>query len=135
MQVLKPPDVRPLWRRHQVQAARDPPRFGQAHLVTVNAMYVVVFLLSPEFSLTNVASAIDTLRVANSMLEKPHYRWLLATDTQKQVPSSSGLALTADVSFQELEDFDLLLVCGSFKPHKYVNAQTQRRLRRFARYG
>jgi AraC family carnitine catabolism transcriptional activator len=98
-------------------------------------MYVVVFLLTPEFSLTNVASAIDTLRVANSLLEKPHYRWVLATDTQSQVPSSSGLSLTADMTFQEVADFDLLLVCGSFKPHKYLNAETQKRLRRLARHG
>lgn len=98
-------------------------------------MYVVVFLLTPEFSLTNVASAIDTLRVANSLLEKPHYRWLLATDTQSQVPSSSGLSLAADMTFQEVEDFDLLLVCGSFKPHKYLNVETQKRLRRLARHG
>ena len=98
-------------------------------------MYTVVFLLTPEFSLTNVASAVDTLRVANSLLATPRYRWLLATDTERQVPSSSGLSLTADLTLQELGDFDLLLVCGSFKPHKYVNAETLKRLRRLARHG
>jgi AraC family transcriptional regulator, glycine betaine-responsive activator len=103
---------------------------------TVTAsMYVVAFLLTPEFSLTNVACAIDALRVANSLLEKPHYRWMLVTDTETQVPSSSGLSLAADLRIDKLADFDLLLVCGSFKPHKHVKPETQKRLRRFARYG
>lgn len=98
-------------------------------------MYVVAFLLTPEFSLTNVACAIDTLRVANSLLEKPHYKWVLVTDTQDLVPSSSGLSLTADVRIEALAEFDLLLVCGSFKPHKYAKLETQRRLRLLARHG
>jgi AraC family carnitine catabolism transcriptional activator len=98
-------------------------------------MYVVAFLLTPEFSLTNVACAIDTLRVANSLLEAPHYRWVLVTDTETQVPSSSGLSLATDMTIEELDDFDLLLVCGSFKPHKHAKPETQRRLRRFARHG
>lgn len=98
-------------------------------------MYVVAFLLTPEFSLTNVASAIDTLRVANSLLDVPRYHWVLVTDTEREVPSSAGLPLATEVSFQDLKEFDLLLVCGSFKPHKYVNAQTQKRLRLLARHG
>lgn len=98
-------------------------------------MLTVVFLLTPEFSLTNVATAIDTLRVANSLLSEPRYRWRLATDTKYAVPSSCGLTLTADVMFSEVEEFDLLLVCGSFMPQEHVNEQTQRQLRRFARYG
>ena len=98
-------------------------------------MYVVVFLLTPEFSLTNVACAIDTLRVANSILEAPRYRWILATDTTKNVPSSSGLTLATDVEFTDVSDFDLLLVCGSFKPQDQVKDSTQNHLRRLARYG
>ncbi|PZR68741.1 MAG: hypothetical protein DI537_49650 [Stutzerimonas stutzeri] len=98
-------------------------------------MYVVVFLLTPEFSLTNVACAIDTLRVANSILETPRYKWILATDSVKDVPSSSGLTLTTDIEFTEVNNFDLLLVCGSFKPQEQVTDSTQNHLRRLARYG
>ncbi|WP_313200516.1 GlxA family transcriptional regulator [Rhizobium sp.] len=98
-------------------------------------MYKVVFLLTPEFSLTNVSTAVDTLRVANTLLPQPRYKWLIASDTERAVPSSCGLTIAAEIDFQEVEDFDLLLVCGSFKPQQYVKDQTQRRLRRFARYG
>lgn len=98
-------------------------------------MFTVAFLLTPEYSLVNVASAIDTLRVANSLLETPHYRWLLVTDSTREVPSSCGLALATDCTLGELREFDLLLVCGSFKPHKYVNRDTQKLLRRLARHG
>ena len=98
-------------------------------------LFKVAFLLTPEFSLVNVASAIDTLRVANTLLERAHYAWILASDTTRDVASSSGLALRTDVMLADLKEFDLLLVCGSFKPHKYVRPDTQRLLRRFARHG
>ena len=52
-------------------------------------MFTVAFLLTPEFSLVNVASAIDTLRVANSLLEQPYYRWVIVSDSGPQVSSSS----------------------------------------------
>ncbi len=98
-------------------------------------MYHIVFLLTPEFSLTNVATAIDTLRVANSLRDSPFYKWQVATDSSMEVPSSCGLTLKADITFSEVTEFDLLLVCGSFKPQEYVNESTQRKLRRLARYG
>lgn len=98
-------------------------------------MFTVAFLLTPEFSLVNVSCAIDTLRVANSLLEKPHFDFLLVTDSKPTVPSSSGLTLTADMPLGDLTDFDLLLVCGSFKPHKYLRKDTQKHLRRLARHG
>ena len=98
-------------------------------------MQTIAFLLTPEFSLVNVASAIDTLRVANTLLEQPFYKWTMVTDTTIAVPSSCGLALSADTSLEKLDEFDILLVCGSFKPHKYVKAATQKRLRQIARQG
>ncbi len=98
-------------------------------------MYTVAFLLTPEFSLVNVACAIDTLRVTNSLLEKPRFKWLVVTDTTRSVPSSCGLGLASDMDLADLAEFDLLLVCGSFKPHKHLKPETQKRLRRFARYG
>jgi AraC family carnitine catabolism transcriptional activator len=98
-------------------------------------MYTVAFLLTPEFSLVNVACAIDTLRVANSLLEAPRFRWLIVTDTTRSVTASCGLALAADLTLADLGEFDLLLVCGSFKPHKHLRPETQKRLRRFARHG
>ena len=98
-------------------------------------VFTVAFLLTPEFSLVNVASAIDTLRVANSLLGRAHYRWVLASDTTRAVPSSAGLSLSCDLFLPDLCDFDLLLVCGSFKPHKHLKRETQLLLRRFARHG
>lgn len=98
-------------------------------------MYTVAFLLTPEFSLVNVAAAIDTLRVSNTLLEQPFYKWTVVTDTKAAVPSSSGLALTADTTLDDLGEFDLLLVCGSFKPHQHVKSATQKRLRMLARQG
>jgi transcriptional regulator GlxA family with amidase domain len=98
-------------------------------------MYTIAFLLVPEFSLINVISAIETLRVANTILAKPAYSWLLVTDSDATVASSNGMRLTADLHLKELKHFDLLLVCSSFKPHKHENKDTQGRIRDFARHG
>lgn len=98
-------------------------------------MYRVAFLLLPEFSLLSVVSAIETLRVTNSVHDTPPFGWTLVHDTVPSVPSSNGIPLTAEVHLGDLDDFDALLVCGSFKPHKYENRDTQKLLRRFARFG
>src|SRR5262245_5795122 len=98
-------------------------------------MYTVAFLLTPEFSLLNVISAVESWRVANTFFAKPIYRWLLVTDTDEAVPSSNGMRLTANLHIRKLKDFDVLLVCGSFKPHKHENKDTQSRIRYFARHG
>lgn len=99
------------------------------------AVFTVAFLLTPEFSLVNVAAAVDMLRVANSLLEQPRFKWVLVSDTSMSVASSSNVPLSADCKLSELRGFDLLLVCGSFKPHKYLKPETQRHLRRLARHG
>ena len=98
-------------------------------------MYRVAFLLLPEFSLLSVVSAIETLRVTNSVHDTPPFGWTLVHDTAPVVPSSNGIPLTAETHLRDIADFDALLICGSFKPHKYENRDTQKLLRRFARFG
>ena len=46
-----------------------------------------------------------------------------------------NVASGVETSLSELEDFDTLIVCSSFRHKDYVNASTASLLRRFARFG
>ena len=63
-------------------------------------MYTVVFLLTPEFCLTNVATAIDTLRVANSLLAPTRSEWQIEPARVGAMPTRCGVTLAADVALR-----------------------------------
>lgn len=52
-----------------------------------------VFALLPNFSLLSFAGAIDALRCANRMAERPLYRWTLTGQGGVQAMSSAGVAV------------------------------------------
>ncbi|MEQ9244214.1 GlxA family transcriptional regulator [Roseovarius indicus] len=93
------------------------------------------FLLHPSFQMLGVVNATEAMRVANSVCETPHFRWNFVHDSAPDVPSSSGVPIRAETPLSELEDFDTLIVCSSFRHKDYVNAGTASLLRRFARFG
>lgn len=72
----------------------------------------IVFLLLPGFTLTAVTGAIDTLRLANKELQRPHYTWSLAAENAGPVQASCGLTLGPVDSWREIKRADLLMVCG-----------------------
>lgn len=98
-------------------------------------MYRIVFHLIPEFSLISVVCALETLRVTNSLYDQPPYHAIFAHDSASKVPSSNGLHLQAEIALKDLRDFDALIACGSFKPHRYENADSQAAYRRWGRHG
>jgi len=93
------------------------------------------FLLYPSFQMLGLISAIEVLRVANSVLEKPIYSWIFVHDGEPEVASSSGLRVTAEQHISDLKDFDVLIVTASFGHQNHVSALTSALLRRFARFG
>ncbi|WP_137389458.1 GlxA family transcriptional regulator [Rhodoligotrophos defluvii] len=98
-------------------------------------MYKIAFLLLPEYQLLGVVSALETLRVANSLYPQPRFEAILVHDTSAMVASSSGIPLQAHCHIRDLREFDALIVCSSFKHDKYENGETQNLIRRFARHG
>lgn len=93
------------------------------------------FLLYPSFQLLGVISAIEALRVANSICETPAYSWKFLHDGAPEVPSSSGLTLHAAQSITEADDFDVLIVTASFRHGDHSGTGARAALRRFARLG
>lgn len=93
------------------------------------------FLLIPEFQLQGVVSAVEALRVANSLYPEPVFSSCFVHDTEPVVRSSGGIPLTASCHVGALEDFDALIVSASFRHQDHANPATRAVLRRFARYG
>ncbi len=93
------------------------------------------FLLYPHFQLLGLVSAIEALRVANSISETPAYDWTFVHDGEPDVVSSAGIPFHAPQSIAELEDFDALIVTASFRHGDHSGLRTDALLRRFARRG
>ena len=70
------------------------------------------FLLLPGFTITSVTGAIDVLRLANRELGYRRYHWILLSEDEKPVFSSTDMQLGPTRSMHTLDSCDLLMVCG-----------------------
>ncbi|WP_268964418.1 GlxA family transcriptional regulator [Paraburkholderia domus] len=71
------------------------------------------FLLMPDFSMMELSSATDPLRVANRLVGKPLYSCHLVSATGEAVLSSSGFALQPEFALSSSANFDMLFVVTS----------------------
>ena len=81
------------------------------------------FLLIEDFTLISVASAIETLRMANRFMGTEFYRWKTISETGEAVSASDGLRINADRGIQDpdaLQDLDAIIVCGGRRVEKRV---------------
>ncbi len=68
------------------------------------------FILVPGFTLLAFASAVEPLRIANQLSQKPLYRWRLRSVTGAAVSSSSGIPVVVDGGLEQPERGTRLLV-------------------------
>lgn len=68
------------------------------------------FLLIPQFSMMSFVSALEPLRVANRLSEKPLYEWHIFSQDNNPVVGSNGLPVAPDRSFRETDDINLMIV-------------------------
>ena len=94
-----------------------------------------IFVLLDQFTLLSFASAIEPLRIANRVLGRTAYTWLLAGEDGEIAVCSAGTGFKLDMGLDELDREDTLLICGGID----VQAATTKRLlnwvRREARRG
>ena len=93
------------------------------------------FLLLPEFTLLAFSSALDPLRIANQLAQKPLYRWEVLSEDGGSVRSSSGTIIDADRQLCELHRDDHLLVCSGNRGGVAASQRTLAALRRHSRFG
>lgn len=95
----------------------------------------VGFLLIPGFALMSYASAIEPLRAANRLAEKPLYAWHHISLDGKPVAASNGASIVADHAVGADLDIENLFVCAGGNPALFRHAPTLRWLRKLARKG
>lgn len=70
------------------------------------------FVLVPGFTLLAFASAVEPLRIANQLSQKPLYCWQVVSISGEQVKSSSGIAVAVEGKLASLDRDATLLVCA-----------------------
>ena len=70
------------------------------------------FVLVPGFTLLAFSSAVEPLRIANQLSQKPLYRWRVLSQTGRAVSSSSGIPVGVDAALGIHDRDALLFVCA-----------------------
>ena len=90
------------------------------------------FLLLPGYSMLAFTGAVDQLRMANRISGKPLYEWVTVSQSNERVRASNGLSVYQDYQLDEINQFDLLFVCGGIDIDLDVNKSISRWLRQLA---
>jgi AraC family carnitine catabolism transcriptional activator len=93
------------------------------------------FLLVPQFGMIAFFSAVEPLRVANRLSNRPLYSWHVYSEDGGPVPASNGMTLVAESSIAAVPEVSAMFVCASFDPERYAGKGLLAWLRRLARKG
>lgn len=93
------------------------------------------FILVPGFTLLAFASAIEPLRIANQLSQKPLFRWCVLSETGKPVSSSSGVPVGVDGPIVSLDKETRLFVCAGNPQMAAASTGVVSAVQRHARFG
>jgi len=94
-----------------------------------------VFVLLPKFTLLSFSAAIESLRIANRMANKPLYTWMITGEDGETVTCSAGVEFKLESNLPELGRDDTVLVCGGVNVQDGTTKRLLNWLRREARRG
>ncbi|WP_461307149.1 GlxA family transcriptional regulator [Albidovulum sp.] len=94
-----------------------------------------VFVLLDQFTMLSFACAIEPLRIANRVLGRRAYSWVLAGEGGQEAVCSNGVAFRLDMGLEEVRREDTILVCGGIDVQKATTRTLVNWLRREARRG
>jgi AraC family transcriptional regulator, glycine betaine-responsive activator len=90
------------------------------------------FLTLPNYSLIAVTNALEPLRMANRLVSREVYEWLIVTPDGQPATASGGLSLAPTIALERLGNVDILFVCGGINVRDAVSPSLLTQLRRFA---
>lgn len=93
------------------------------------------FLLLPEFTLLAFSAAVDPLRIANQLAQKPLYGWLVLSPDGAAVSSSSGIDVGVHAGLDDLDPDIHLFVCSGNHGTRVASENVLAALRRHRRFG
>lgn len=94
-----------------------------------------VFVLLENFTLLSFSSALESLRIANRMLDRSAYSWLLIGEGGKGIKCSAGVEFQVDANLIDLGRDDVVVVCGGVDVQRATTKKVISWLRREARKG
>ena len=93
------------------------------------------FLICPSFTLLAFASAVEPLRIANQLSQRPLYAWRTATVNGQPVTSSCGLTVQVDSALGTPARDSMLVVCAGNQPEKVITTALAAAVQRHHRHG
>ena len=96
------------------------------------------FFLLDNFTLISMASAVETLRLANRCARKAHFAWRVVSASGEPVTASDGLSVNVDGSLEDPElsqTLDAIIVCGGLRVEENMPDIVLKRLRSLAHSG
>ncbi len=94
-----------------------------------------VFVLLEGFTLLSFAGAVDALRLANRVLGRAAYSWVLAGEQPGEATSASGTRVRLDSGLEALHHSDTVILCGGVSVQEQVSKPLLAWLWRAARRG
>lgn len=87
-----------------------------------------LFFLTPEFTMLAFSAALESLRLANQVLERNAYEWKLVSADGKQVTASCGISLGVDMSLAEARSLvndgalpRMVMICSGHNVEDYAD--------------
>jgi len=96
------------------------------------------FLLTDNFTLISMSSAMEPLRMANRICRAEKFTWMTISETGKPVSASDGLSINVDCGITDdkvLDELDAIIVCGGSRIEEYTTEPVLRWLRTVSRKG
>ncbi len=90
------------------------------------------FLTVANYSLIAVANALEPLRMANRLLHRDFYEWIVVSLDGQPTASSSGMQLLPTATLDKLAGAEIVFVCGGTHVREAVSAPLLTALRRLA---
>ncbi len=95
----------------------------------------VGFLMLKDFSLLAFSAAVEPLRAANRLRERPLFSWVTAHTSDQNVKASNGLEVSLSGNINALFECRLVLICSGTNVEKHVDKTTLAIVRKLARNG
>ncbi|MFV1531162.1 MULTISPECIES: GlxA family transcriptional regulator [unclassified Phaeobacter] len=93
------------------------------------------FVLLDRFTMLSFASALECLRIANRMIGREVYTWMLLAEGGGTVSCSAGTSFQVDDDLIELQRDDTILLCSGISVQEATTKKLLSWLRREARKG
>jgi len=92
-------------------------------------------VLLESFTMLSFASAVECLRIANRMANKPIYSWRLLGESGTAVQCSAGASFNVDGDLEDLQRDDVMVLCGGIDVQQATTKRLLGWIRREARKG